>query len=234
MAVNEIWEAEGASLRETGEGLDVKLPENSKGKRLLRSVVAAVCLALTFFPMGDLPAASAGPCRKARARRYVVVEERPVIMKEGCERYRPIKVRSCYKPCRRRIVRNYTYYGSPCSPIRSRPASVVVEGNCRKRVVYEEPEVIYEEPEVVYEKPRVVYEKPRVVYEKPEVVYEEEPEVVYMGASRIKAPDYGAEVVYVDPADDYPEDRGEDKDRRSSGPELGARRGAARSRMSRR
>ena len=136
MVMNAIWKVKGAGPRETGEGLGVKAPEGSKCKRLLRSVVAATCLVLTCFLVGDLPAASAG-CRKVRTRRYVV--ERPVVVRKRCVRYRPVKTRSCYVPYRRRIVRGYTYYTPRYKVVRRRPAYVTVweeDAPCSKRLVY--------------------------------------------------------------------------------------------------
>ena len=139
MRMNEIWKAEGAGPQETSEGLRVKVPEISKGKRLVRTVIAVVCLMLTCFPVGDLPAAWAGGYRRGRTRRYVV--ERTVVIRERCVRTKTVRVRRRYVPCRRRVVkpRRCRCWCAPRRRVaRRRPAQVSVWRNtrCGRRLVY--------------------------------------------------------------------------------------------------
>lgn len=192
MSMNNVWKLMGGP-RETSERPGVKGPAGSKCKRLLRFFVATVCLMLTCFPVGDLPAASAG-CRKARVRRYVV--ERPVVVKKRCgRRYRPVKVRSCYVPYRRRIVRSSRYYAPEYRvvQVRSEPVVVWKETDCGRRLVYRRSncnkKVVYREPDC---NKKIIYRKPdcdeKVVY----VNSDFDKRVVYV------APSYETEVVYVE------------------------------------
>ncbi len=126
--MSERWKVEGAGPQEIGEGLSVKTPESSKCKRLVRIVIAAACLVLTCFAVGDISTAEAG-CRR-RARRYYVVE-RPVVVRERC-------VRPRYVPCRRRVVKTCSYYAPRYRIVRRRPVYFPVweEAPCSSRLVY--------------------------------------------------------------------------------------------------
>ena len=182
--MSEIWKLEAAGPQEIGEGLSVKTPGNAKCKRLVKTVIATICLMLTCLAAGAIPAAEAGCRRKARTRHYVV--ERPVVIQEDCIRPRPVVVRTQpqYVPYDRKLIRGATYYAPRCNVIHSRPVYVAAweDAPCDKRVVYREPDcdrrVVYREPDC---DKRVVYREPeydsRVVYEEPEydrrVVYED-------------------------------------------------------------
>ena len=142
MNKNEIWKVEGAGSQEAGEGLGIKAPEDLKCKRFLKSVIAAACLMLTCFLVGDLPAASA-ECRRVRRCRYVVkrpvVVERPVMVTQRCVEYRPVVYERCYEPCPRKIVRKYNYYVAPRVVVKRRPVTVCEDQPYRERVVYVDP-----------------------------------------------------------------------------------------------
>lgn len=137
MAMNGICKVEGAGLQEIAEGVSLKTSENSKCKRLVRILIAAVCLMLMCLAVGDISAAEARCRRRARTRYYVV--ERPVVVRERCvRRYRPVRRRSCYVPCRRRVVRTYSYCAPRYKVIRRRPVYVPVwdDAPCGRRLVY--------------------------------------------------------------------------------------------------